>query len=33
VLHEYYKRALWIQAYSGYPRTQRAIVAAYLLDD
>jgi len=33
VLHEYYKRALWIQAYAGYPRTQRAKVAAYLLDD
>jgi alkylation response protein AidB-like acyl-CoA dehydrogenase len=32
VLHEYYKRALWIQAYGGYPRTQRARVAAYLLD-
>jgi alkylation response protein AidB-like acyl-CoA dehydrogenase len=32
VLHEYYKRALWIQAYGGYPRTQRAKVAAYLLD-
>src|SRR5215217_3393180 len=24
VLHEYYKRALWIQAYGGYPRAQRA---------
>jgi hypothetical protein len=33
VLHEYYKRALWIQAYGGYPRAQRAKVAAYLLDD
>jgi alkylation response protein AidB-like acyl-CoA dehydrogenase len=33
VLHEYYKRALWIQAYGGYPRTQRAKVAAHLLDD
>jgi alkylation response protein AidB-like acyl-CoA dehydrogenase len=32
VLHEYYKRALWIQAYGGYPRAQRAKVAAYLLD-
>ena len=32
VLHTYYKRALWIQAYGGYPRTQRAEVAAYLLD-
>ena len=33
VLHDYYKRALWIQTYGGYPRTQRAKVAAYLLDD
>ena len=33
VLHTYYKRALWIQAYGGYPRTQRAKVAAHLLDD
>jgi alkylation response protein AidB-like acyl-CoA dehydrogenase len=32
VLHTYYKRALWIQAYGGYPRRQRAEVAAYLLD-
>jgi acyl-CoA dehydrogenase-like protein len=32
VLHEYYKRALWIQAYGGYPRTQRAQIAAWLLD-
>jgi len=32
VLHEYYKRALWIQAYGGYPREQRAQVAAWLLD-
>jgi alkylation response protein AidB-like acyl-CoA dehydrogenase len=32
VLHEYYKRALWIQAYGGYPRKQRAAVAAFLLD-
>jgi alkylation response protein AidB-like acyl-CoA dehydrogenase len=32
VLHEYYKRALWIQAFGGYPREQRARVAAYLLD-
>ncbi len=32
VLHEYYKRALWIQAYDGYPRRQRAAVAAFLLD-
>jgi alkylation response protein AidB-like acyl-CoA dehydrogenase len=32
VLHRYYKRALWIQAYGGYPRMQRAQVAARLLD-
>jgi hypothetical protein len=32
VLHRYYKRALWIQAYGGYPRGQRAAVAAWLLD-
>jgi Acyl-CoA dehydrogenase, C-terminal domain len=32
VLHRYYKRALWIQAYGGYPRAQRAKVAEYLLD-
>jgi alkylation response protein AidB-like acyl-CoA dehydrogenase len=33
VLHEYYKRALAIQAKGGYPREQRARVAAYLLDE
>ena len=32
VLHRYYKRALAIQAYGGYPRAQRAQVAAFLLD-
>jgi Acyl-CoA dehydrogenase, C-terminal domain len=32
VLHEYYKRALWIQAYAGFPREQRAKIAAWLLD-
>ena len=32
VLHRYYKRALWIEAHGGYPRTQRADVAAWLLD-
>jgi alkylation response protein AidB-like acyl-CoA dehydrogenase len=32
VLHRYYKRALWIQAYGGYPREQRAAVAAWLLN-
>ena len=32
VLHHYYKRALWIQAFGGYGREHRARVAAYLLD-
>src|SRR5918994_7722674 len=32
VLPEYYKRALWIQAYGGYPRQQRARIAAWLPD-
>jgi alkylation response protein AidB-like acyl-CoA dehydrogenase len=32
VLHEYYKRALWIQAFGGYAREQRAQIAAWLLD-
>jgi alkylation response protein AidB-like acyl-CoA dehydrogenase len=32
VLHEYYKRALWIQAFGGYAREHRAKVAAWLLD-
>jgi alkylation response protein AidB-like acyl-CoA dehydrogenase len=32
VLHEYYKRALWIQAYAGYPSVHRAKIAAHLLD-
>jgi hypothetical protein len=32
VLHHYYKRALWIQAFGGYARVQRAKVAAWLLD-
>ena len=32
VLHRYYKRALWIQAYGGYARRLRARVAAWLLD-
>jgi alkylation response protein AidB-like acyl-CoA dehydrogenase len=30
-LHTFYKRALWIQAYGGYSREQRAKVAAWLL--
>jgi hypothetical protein len=32
VLHRYYKRALWIQAYGGYARKHRATVASWLLD-
>jgi len=32
VLHRYYKRALWIQAFGGYARIHRARVAAHLLD-
>jgi alkylation response protein AidB-like acyl-CoA dehydrogenase len=32
VLHEYYKRALSIQAYGGYARVHRAKIAAHLLD-
>jgi Acyl-CoA dehydrogenase, C-terminal domain len=32
VLHHYYKRALWIQAFGGYAREHRARVAAWLLD-
>jgi alkylation response protein AidB-like acyl-CoA dehydrogenase len=32
VLHRYYKRALEIQAFGGYPRFYRAKVAASLLD-
>jgi hypothetical protein len=32
VLHEYYKRALWIQAFGGFAREQRGKVAAWLLD-
>jgi alkylation response protein AidB-like acyl-CoA dehydrogenase len=31
-LHTFYKRALWIQAHGGYPREQRAKIAAWLLD-
>jgi len=32
VLHEYYKRALSIQAYGGYARVHRATIAAFLLN-
>ncbi len=32
VLHRYYKRALWIQAFGGYAAQHRAVVAAHLLD-
>jgi alkylation response protein AidB-like acyl-CoA dehydrogenase len=31
-LHRYYKRALWLQAFLGWPREHRAAVAASLLD-
>jgi alkylation response protein AidB-like acyl-CoA dehydrogenase len=31
-LQTHYKRALWIQAYGGYSREQRAKIAAWLLD-
>ena len=31
VLHEYYKRALWIQAYDGYASKHRAVIAKHLL--
>jgi alkylation response protein AidB-like acyl-CoA dehydrogenase len=32
VLHEYYKRAMWIQAHNGYAAKHRARIAEYLLD-
>ena len=32
VLHAYYKRAQWIQAYGGYAAKHRARIAAHLLD-
>jgi len=32
VLHEYYTRALWIQAQHGYASKHRALIAAHLLD-
>jgi alkylation response protein AidB-like acyl-CoA dehydrogenase len=32
VLHEYYKRAMWIQAHLGYGAKHRARIAEYLLD-
>lgn len=32
VLHEYYKRALWIQAEHGYASKHRARIASHLLD-
>jgi hypothetical protein len=31
VLHRYYKRAQWLQAWDGFPATQRARVADSLL--
>ena len=30
-LHRYYRRALWIQAFGGYPAAQRAEVAEAIL--
>jgi alkylation response protein AidB-like acyl-CoA dehydrogenase len=32
VLHRYYKRAQWLAAFDGPARSQRAEVAAFLLD-
>jgi alkylation response protein AidB-like acyl-CoA dehydrogenase len=32
VLHRYYKRAMWIQAFAGYASAQRSVVARALLD-
>jgi len=31
-LHRYYKRALWIAAFMGWPAEHRATVAAAVLD-
>jgi alkylation response protein AidB-like acyl-CoA dehydrogenase len=31
-LQRYYKRALWIESFGGYPAAQRAAIAAHLLD-
>ena len=33
ILHRYYKRAQWIQAFEGFGRIHRSTVAAALLDD
>ena len=33
VLHRYYKRAQWLEAFAGNPRVHRAAVAAAVLDD
>ena len=32
VLHRYYKRAQWIDAFGGHAAKQREVVAAHLLD-
>jgi alkylation response protein AidB-like acyl-CoA dehydrogenase len=32
VLHRYYKRAQWLEAFEGYGRAHRAAVAAAVLD-
>ena len=33
VLHRYYKRAQWLEAFDGYGREHRARIAAHVLDD
>lgn len=32
-LHRYYKRAQWLEAFAGYGRSHRAVIAAAILDD
>jgi alkylation response protein AidB-like acyl-CoA dehydrogenase len=32
ILHRYYKRAQWLEAFEGYGRDHRAVVAAALFD-
>ena len=32
-IHRFYKRALWLQAFAGYPAQHRATVATALLGD
>jgi len=33
VLHRFYKRAQWLEAFEGYGRDHRAAIAAAVLDD